>query len=73
MSQALDTWKNKLDYFQQQEAIATDPALKFTLAEQIKEAKAKIAELEATTHSQPTSGRSSSWHDITARSSVGTN
>ena len=53
MSQALETLRRKLDYFQRQEAIAADPNLKFNLAEEIKEAKAKIAELEATTPSQP--------------------
>ncbi len=47
MSEAQSTWRKKLDYLQQQEAIVSDPAQKFTLQEQIAEAKAKIAELEA--------------------------
>ncbi len=47
MSEAQMTWRKKLDYFQQQEAIVFDPAQKFTLQEQIAEAKVKIAELEA--------------------------
>ena len=55
MSAALETWKRKLDDFQQQEAIAADPAIKFNLAELIKEAKAKIAELEKGTDRQHTS------------------
>jgi hypothetical protein len=37
-------WQKKLDFLQKQEAIASDPAQKFTLAEQIEEAKAKIKE-----------------------------
>jgi hypothetical protein len=47
-SDALDLWRQKLDFLQQQEAVVADPVQKFALAEQIKEAKAKIAELEAT-------------------------
>ncbi len=46
MSAALETWKRKLEDYQQQEAIAADPAIKFNLGELIKEAKAKIVELE---------------------------
>ena len=65
MSEALRTWKNKLDYLQQQEATVADPAQKFALAEQIKEAKAKIAELEATPNrilqDAPSVARSSKW------------
>jgi hypothetical protein len=52
MSQALEMWKKKLDRFQQQEAIVSDPAQKFTLAEQIEEAKSKIAELETHVNAQ---------------------
>ncbi len=44
-SGALKTWRRKLEYLRQQEAIATDPAQKFALAEQIEEARAKITEL----------------------------
>jgi len=64
MSQALDTWRKKLDYFQQQEAIVADPAQKFALAENIEEAKAKIAELEATTVPQPSSALGAFRADI---------
>ena len=42
---ALRLWQEKLDFLQQQEAVTTDPAQKFAVAQQIKEAKAKIAEL----------------------------
>jgi chromosome segregation ATPase len=52
MSQALDTWTERLDCLQHQEAIAVDSEQKFSLAVRIKEAKAKIAELETTTPSQ---------------------
>ena len=52
MSEALMTWRKKLEYFQQQEAVASDAAQKFSLAEQISEAKAKIAELEMTAGSR---------------------
>jgi len=45
VSEALNTWRKKLDYLHQQEATVSDPAQKFTLAQQIEEAKAKIAEL----------------------------
>jgi hypothetical protein len=38
-------WTEKLDYLRQQEALAADPAQKFTLKKQIAEAKAKIREL----------------------------
>ncbi len=47
MSEASKIWKNKLDYLQKQEAIIADQAQKFALAEQIRETKGKIAELEA--------------------------
>jgi hypothetical protein len=53
MSDALETWKEKLEYFQSQEASTADPDQKFTLHKKIKEAKAKIAALEAPTASQP--------------------
>jgi hypothetical protein len=54
VSPSLETWRKKLNYLQQQEAIAADAAQKFSLAQQIEEAKAKIAELEAI-------GGSSGW------------
>ncbi len=47
MSNALETWREKLAYFQQQEAITSDPDQKFALAQKVQEAKAKIAELES--------------------------
>ena len=47
MSEGLDTWREKRDYFQQQEAITADPDQKFALHKKIEEATAKIAELEA--------------------------
>jgi tetratricopeptide (TPR) repeat protein len=43
-SGALATWKEKLEFLQEQEAIAADPAQKFALRKQIEEAKAKIRE-----------------------------
>ena len=52
MSEALMTWRKKLEYLQHHEAVASDAAQKFTLSEQISEAKAKIAELEMTAGSQ---------------------
>ena len=52
MSQALEMWRQRLDYLQQQEAIVADPSQKFALTKQIEEAKAKIAELEAATAPQ---------------------
>lgn len=47
MSEALDTWQEKLEYFQKQEAITADPEQKFALHKKIEEVKAKIAELKA--------------------------
>jgi hypothetical protein len=64
MNEALETWRKKLEYLQHQEAIVSDPAQKFTLAEQIEEAKARIAELEATTEGQSFSGPGSFHADI---------
>ena len=74
MSQALEMWRRKLDYFQQQEAIVADPGQKFALAEQIEEAKAKIAELETTAGSQQSRAttrlpRDSNWYLMTAAES----
>lgn len=42
---ALTIWRERLDFLQQQEAIASDSAQKFTLKKQIEEAQAKIREL----------------------------
>lgn len=47
MSNALATWRRKLEFLENQEAIESDAAQKFELAEEIAEAKAKIAELES--------------------------
>lgn len=41
----LKLWQEKLDYFQRQQAITTDPATKIQLAHEIEECKRKIAEL----------------------------
>lgn len=41
----LATWKEKLEYLQQQEAVTADPAQKFALKKQIEEAQRKIGEL----------------------------
>ncbi|MGH8579906.1 MAG: hypothetical protein ACREVK_07240, partial [Gammaproteobacteria bacterium] len=64
MSKALETWKKKLDYLLQQEAIAADPSQKFGLVEQIEEAKAKIKELEPAARSQPASAAGTFHADI---------
>lgn len=42
---ALKIWLEKLDYLQQQEAIASNPAIKFELQKQIEECQQKIREL----------------------------
>ena len=42
---AIELWQEKLAYLQEHEAITADPAQKFALKKQIKEAKAKIEEL----------------------------
>ena len=47
MPAALKTWRDRLDFLLQEQAKAVDPEQKFTLAERIKEAKSKVAELEA--------------------------
>jgi hypothetical protein len=41
----LATWKEKLEYLQEQEAIAADPAQKFALKKQIQEAQQNIRQL----------------------------
>ena len=43
---ALATWRERLAFFQNQEAIASDPAQKFNLQKQIEEARQRIGELE---------------------------
>lgn len=45
-SEALDIWREKLEFLLGQEAIASDPGQKFTLKKQIAEVEAKIRELE---------------------------
>ena len=44
-SRALALWEEKLAFFQEQEAIAADPAQKFTLRKQIEEAQEKVRAL----------------------------
>lgn len=44
-SQAAAIWREKLEYLQEQEAICSDPAQKFTLRKQIEEAESKLREL----------------------------
>jgi hypothetical protein len=46
---ALAIWREKLDYLQQQEAITSDHAQKFSLKKQIEEVRQKIQELSANT------------------------
>lgn len=64
MSEGLDTWREKRDYFQQQEAITADPDQKFALHKKIEEAKAKIAELEATAARPSPDSSDRFQHDI---------
>jgi phosphatidylserine/phosphatidylglycerophosphate/cardiolipin synthase-like enzyme len=47
MGGALGEWREKLDFLQKEEATAIDADQKFALTNKIKEAKAKIIELEA--------------------------
>lgn len=42
---ALETWKERVEFLRQQEAIVTDPSQKFALKKQIEEAEQKIREL----------------------------
>jgi len=41
MSSPLETWKRKLLFLQNQEALTADPGIKFQLGEQIQEAEKK--------------------------------
>lgn len=43
MNKALETWREKLEYPRQQEAIAADPAQKFAVKKRIEEAQ-KLAD-----------------------------
>ncbi|HVT19011.1 MAG TPA: toll/interleukin-1 receptor domain-containing protein [Thermoanaerobaculia bacterium] len=43
---ALRLWREKLEYLEEHEAIAADPAQKFALCKQIEEARRRIRELE---------------------------
>src|SRR5439155_5062447 len=45
VSEALRIWREKLVYLQEQEAIASDAAQKFTIKEQIEEAEVRIKQL----------------------------
>jgi hypothetical protein len=45
-NEAAAIWREKLAYLRREEAIASDPAQRFTLKQQIAEAEAKIRELE---------------------------
>jgi hypothetical protein len=47
MSSPLETWKKKLLFLQNQEALTADPGIRFQLGEQIQEAEEKIRKLEA--------------------------
>ncbi|MCP4662154.1 MAG: hypothetical protein GY856_42670, partial [bacterium] len=42
---ALAVWREKLEYFLEQEAVSADPAQKFALRKQIEEAERRIREL----------------------------
>lgn len=53
MSRTLRRWKEKLDYLQEQLAILSDPAQKFTVEKQIEDAQSRIAELELSAHGSP--------------------
>ena len=44
-TEAIELWKERLAYFQHQEAIASDPAQKFQLKKQIQQCQQKIQEL----------------------------
>ena len=54
MSSPLETWKKKLSFLQNQEALTADPGTKFQLGEQIQEAKERIRELEVQSPSPQT-------------------
>ena len=49
----IETWKDKLAYLQEQEAIASDPSIKFTLKHQIAEAQQRIADLSLVKMERP--------------------
>ena len=53
MSQAINTWREKLEYLLQQEAILADPAQKFAVSKQIAEARAKVTESGASQADPP--------------------
>jgi hypothetical protein len=54
MSSPLETWKRKLLFLKNQEALTADPSIKFQLGEQIQEAQEKIRELEGQSPSPQT-------------------
>ena len=43
----IEVWRRKLEHLQKAEATASDPAVQFTIGEQIKEAKRRLVELQA--------------------------
>jgi len=51
--QPIQAWKQRLAFLQEQEAVVSDPAQKFTLLKQIKEAQAKLRELTGNTEPGP--------------------
>lgn len=53
---SLDLWRARLEHFRQEEAKTSDPARRFEIQQEIQQATARIAELEALT---PTLGSSS--------------
>jgi hypothetical protein len=54
MISPLETWKKKLLFLQNQEALTADPGIRFQLGEQIQEAEEKIRKLEAQSPSPQT-------------------
>ena len=51
--QPVQMWKRRLAFLQEQEAVVSDPSQKFTLREQIEEARARLRELTATEELTP--------------------
>jgi tetratricopeptide (TPR) repeat protein len=49
----LQAWKRRLAFLQEQEAVLSDPAQRFTLREQIEEAQTKLRELADTEETRP--------------------
>lgn len=57
---SLDLWRERLEHFRQEEAKTSDPARRFEIQQEIKQATAKIAELEASTPTPASSSFGSS-------------